>query len=121
MTRKYEGKAWDEARRKIRRALAAITDEEDAAITAAALRDPDNPPWPDEMIARARPASEVHPDNVADWRRRTRGKQKAPVKTLVSLRLDDDVIAHFRDGGDGWQTRINAALRKAARLKRKAV
>ena len=79
MTKKYEGKEWDEARRKVRRALAAMTDEEDAEITAAALRDPDNPPWPDEMIARARPASEVHPDIVADWRR-TRGKQKAPVQ-----------------------------------------
>ncbi len=37
-------------------------------------------------------------------------------KQLVSVRLDADVIAHFREPGAGWQTRLNAALRKAAGL-----
>jgi uncharacterized protein (DUF4415 family) len=37
-------------------------------------------------------------------------------KKPVSLRLDDDVVAHFRRTGRGWQSRINAALRKAAKL-----
>lgn len=37
-------------------------------------------------------------------------------KRAVSLRLDPDVIDWFRDSGPGWQTRINAALRKAAGL-----
>ncbi|MCX7308844.1 MAG: BrnA antitoxin family protein [Afipia sp.] len=36
------------------------------------------------------------------------------VKELVSLRIDQDVLEHFQDGGAGWQERINAALRKAA-------
>ena len=36
------------------------------------------------------------------------------VKELVSLRIDQDVLAHFQEGGPGWQDRINAALRKAA-------
>jgi uncharacterized protein (DUF4415 family) len=36
------------------------------------------------------------------------------VKELVSLRIDQDVLAHFQDGGPGWQDRINEALRKAA-------
>ena len=36
------------------------------------------------------------------------------VKELVSLRIDQDVLAHFQEGGPGWQERINAALRKAA-------
>ena len=35
------------------------------------------------------------------------------VKELVSLRLDQDILEHFREGGPGWQERINAALRKA--------
>jgi len=34
----------------------------------------------------------------------------------VSLRLDPDVLAHFRRSGRGWQSRINAVLRKAAKL-----
>lgn len=36
------------------------------------------------------------------------------VKELVSLRIDQDVLEHFQEGGPGWQDRINAALRKAA-------
>jgi uncharacterized protein (DUF4415 family) len=36
------------------------------------------------------------------------------VKELVSLRLDQDVLEHFRADGPGWQDRINQALRKAA-------
>ena len=36
------------------------------------------------------------------------------VKELVSLRIDRDVLEHFREGGPGWQDRINDALRKAA-------
>lgn len=38
------------------------------------------------------------------------------VKELVSLRIDQDVLEHFQDGGPGWQERINAALRKASKL-----
>jgi uncharacterized protein (DUF4415 family) len=36
------------------------------------------------------------------------------VKELVSLRIDQEVLEHFREGGAGWQDRINDALRKAA-------
>ncbi|MDI3467989.1 MAG: hypothetical protein OJF62_000052 [Pseudolabrys sp.] len=46
---------------------------------------------------------------------RGRPKSKAP-KHAVSLRLDTDVVAYFRRGGRGWQSRINAALRKVAKL-----
>ena len=45
-----------------------------------------------------------------------RGRPKSTdPKQPVSLRLDADVIAHFRRAGRGWQSRINSALRKAAR------
>ncbi|MFD2845670.1 BrnA antitoxin family protein [Paracoccus cavernae] len=37
-------------------------------------------------------------------------------KVAVSLRLDPDVVEAFKRGGDGWQTRMNEALRKAAHL-----
>src|SRR5688572_19550695 len=37
-------------------------------------------------------------------------------KQLISLRLDPEVIEFFRATGDGWQTRINAELRKIAGL-----
>jgi uncharacterized protein (DUF4415 family) len=42
--------------------------------------------------------------------------KKAMPKEAVNIRLDPDVVAHFRAGGAGWQSRINAALRKVAGL-----
>lgn len=47
--------------------------------------------------------------------RRGRPKAAAP-KRAINIRLDPDVLAHFRATGRGWQSRINAALRKAAGL-----
>jgi uncharacterized protein (DUF4415 family) len=37
----------------------------------------------------------------------------AEAKKQVTLRLDADLLESFRAGGAGWQTRINATLRKA--------
>ena len=37
-------------------------------------------------------------------------------RELVSLRIDQDVLAHFQEAGPGWQDRLNAALRMAAGL-----
>ena len=48
--------------------------------------------------------------------RRGRPTSDAP-KEALSLRLDPDVIAHYRATGPGWQSRINETLRKAANLK----
>ncbi len=42
--------------------------------------------------------------------------RKAAPKEAVNIRLDPDVLAHFRGGGRGWQSRINAVLRKAVGL-----
>jgi uncharacterized protein (DUF4415 family) len=68
----------------------------------------------------ARPASEVlpeifPPDTAASLLRRRgqRGRQKAPTKTSVTLRLDPDVLERFKATGPGWQTRINETLRRA--------
>jgi uncharacterized protein (DUF4415 family) len=32
-------------------------------------------------------------------------------KQAISLRIDQDVLTWFRDGGPGYQTRMNAVLR----------
>ena len=45
-----------------------------------------------------------------------RGRPAGSAKRLVSLRLDQAVLDHFRATGPGWQTRVNEALRKAAGL-----
>lgn len=97
----------------MRRRLVRPTPEEDAAITAAAENDPDNPPLTDEEMRQMRPFAEVHPDLV-----RRRGPQKAPTKVPVTIRLDPDVVQRFKSGGPGWHARINLALRKAVGLDR---
>ena len=73
-----------------------------------------------EMIRSMRPFSEAEQDV---WRRavdRARGRppSESP-KQAISIRLDGDVIEHFKKGGPGWQSRVNAALRKQAKLGRK--
>jgi uncharacterized protein (DUF4415 family) len=46
-----------------------------------------------------------------------RGRPKAATtKSSVTLRLDPDVVETFKAAGPGWQSRMNAALRKAAGL-----
>jgi len=68
-------------------------------------------------LARARPAHEVLPKLVgakaAGELLRSRGRPpKANPKALVTLRLDTEILSHFKAGGAGWQTRINTALKR---------
>ena len=85
---------------------------EEVAVYAGIARDPDAPELTKEDFAQMRPAVEVVPDLVA-YSLRRRGKQKAPTKELVSIRLDSDIANHFRSSGPGWQARLNDTLRQA--------
>jgi uncharacterized protein (DUF4415 family) len=50
--------------------------------------------------------------------RRGRGRPKTDTpKEQISVRLDRDVLAKLREAGPGWQSQINALLRRALRLK----
>ncbi len=75
------------------------TAAEDRAIKAGVRRDPDTRELSAEDFAqmrpfrRGRPASAVH-------------------KVPVTVRLDPGVVEFFREGGPGWQTRMNDALSK---------
>ena len=89
--------------------IAAQYDEE-TAINVGIARDPDNPEWTAEMFKRARPAIEVHPHLVAHSLRR-KHKEEGLSKREVSIELDIDLLAHFLEGGPGWQERLNDALR----------
>jgi uncharacterized protein (DUF4415 family) len=48
--------------------------------------------------------------------RRGRPPLSGKPKTAITLRLDEDVVEAYRETGDGWQTRINADLRRARKL-----
>jgi uncharacterized protein (DUF4415 family) len=75
------------------------TDEEDAAITAAAISDPDAVPFTDAEWEQVKPLV----------------RRGCPLgsgsKTQVTLRLDVEVIQKFKASGDRGQTRINNALK----------
>jgi uncharacterized protein (DUF4415 family) len=106
------------AHRRAKRALAGMSDEEDAAIRVGALADPDNPPLTGEQLAKFQPTADVRPDLIRRLRGQ-RGTQKSkPLKERVSLRLDPEVVDHFRRRGPGWQSRINATLRKVLKLRK---
>ena len=86
--------------------------EEEAGLRAGIEADPDTLELDEEWFAKARPASEMHPRVVEHYRRR-RGRQRAPTKEHISIRLDADLAAHFRASGPGWQSRLNDVLRRA--------
>ncbi|MDO8422042.1 MAG: BrnA antitoxin family protein [Parvibaculum sp.] len=81
------------------------------------LIDDDNPEWTSADFKRARPAAEVLPADLLailpKRKRGERGPQKTPTKEQVTLRLDNDVLAYFKENGPGWQTRINDTLKKS--------
>ena len=71
---------------------------------------------------RPRTLSDARTEAEAAFKKATKKEPEAPpkravlpgVRELVSLRIDQDVLDFFREGGPGWQDRINEALRKAA-------
>ena len=72
--------------------------EETATIQAGIAADPDTYELSDAEFAQLRPA---------------RGRPRsAEPKVHTGLRLDADVLAAFKAGGRGWQTRINNALKE---------
>ena len=75
------------------------TAAEDAVITAAANADPDARPFTDAEWAQVRPLVR---------RGRPLGSGS---KAQVTLRLDREVLEAFKATGEGWQTRINDALK----------
>jgi uncharacterized protein (DUF4415 family) len=50
---------------------------------------------------------------VLDWSKAVVGKFYRPIKKPLTIRLDADVLAWLKSQGRGYQTRINALLRKA--------
>ncbi len=51
--------------------------------------------------------------------RRPRGPQKAPRKVSTTIRLDADIVEHFKNGGAGWQPRINGVLKRHVELEQR--
>jgi len=89
-----------------KRKLVMPTAAEDAAITAAALSDPDALPLSDAQLRQLKPL-------------RPRGRPAGSgTKVQVTMRIDEDVLEAFKTDGDGWQTRMNGALREWLQMHR---
>jgi uncharacterized protein (DUF4415 family) len=74
-------------------------------------RDPDDAPeWTAKQFERA---DLYHGNKLI---RAGRPPSENP-KVALKLRIDPDIVEHFRATGPGWQTRINDTLRKAVKLK----
>ena len=73
------------------------TPEEEAAIKSGIDADPDTFEPTDEQFAQMK-------------RRGGRPKLAHP-KVAVTVRYDAEIIERFKESGEGWQTRMNDALR----------
>ncbi len=79
------------------------------AAGASKWVDPDDAPELDEAFFAG---AEIREGDKLIRRGRPRS---ATPKQSVTLRLDQEIIAAFRQTGPGWQSRINEALRDAIR------
>ncbi len=70
-----------------------------------------------EIESIAENDSEGVPMSDGEW---ARAEIRQPVKKPVGLKLDDDMLAWFKAQGRGYQTRINAVLRRYVEAQRKA-
>jgi uncharacterized protein (DUF4415 family) len=79
--------------------------------------DPDDAPeLTDELLDRVWDSAVFrHGDKII---RRGRPPLGEKAKGVVTMRLDADVLESYRALGAGWQTQINADLRRARKLKK---
>jgi uncharacterized protein (DUF4415 family) len=60
----------------------------------------DTPELTDEQLKQLKPS---HYRNMANYK---------PIKKTVNIRLDADIIEWLKSGGESYQTRMNAILRR---------
>jgi len=72
--------------------------------------------WTDAEIETMAASDPDHPALDADF---WKGVDRLPRKEAISIKLDGDVLAFFRKQGRGYQTRINAVLRRYMQAQRK--
>jgi uncharacterized protein (DUF4415 family) len=73
-----------------------------------------SPPATRKQLAQAKPFAQAFPELAETMRKNLGGRPRLETpKQAVSIRLDADVLAKFRATGPGWQSRINAVLKRA--------
>jgi uncharacterized protein (DUF4415 family) len=87
------------------------------AVDLANLPSPTKRRKADLAALAARPDSEIDFSDIPPltddfWKNAVRGKYYKPTKTSTTVRIDSDVLAWLRAQGKGYQSRINAILRR---------
>jgi uncharacterized protein (DUF4415 family) len=81
--------------------LPPLTAKQEAELKALAAK-------PDSAIDHG----DIPPLDDAFWRNAVRNPVYRPTKTSTTVRLDTDVLLWLRSQGKGYQSRINAILRR---------
>jgi uncharacterized protein (DUF4415 family) len=68
--------------------------------------------WGQAVVAKGGGYAAVRAAVAAKRKPGQRGPQVAPTKQLVSVRYSPEVLAFFKSGGAGWQTRMDEALKQ---------
>ncbi|KIQ01081.1 MULTISPECIES: BrnA antitoxin family protein [Rhizobium/Agrobacterium group] len=92
-----------------------LSNEEEAEVQRMIAADPDAPEATDEEIAQAKPFREAFPELAKSINREMSRRGRPPAdstKTPVTIRLDPDLVKHYKETGRGWQSRLNDDLRK---------
>ena len=79
-----------------------------------------NPEWTEADFRKAVHLRGTALEKAVKALRRGRGLQKKPKKIAISIRVHPDIIAHFKSGGAGWQSRMEKALMAASTGKKAA-
>ena len=74
----------------------------------------ENPEWSEADFKNAIHLNGVSMAEAVEALRRGRGPQKEPKKVAISIRLNPDIVKHFKSGGAGWQARMEKVLEKAS-------
>jgi len=75
-------------------------------------------PLTDEEIKRLRPARELFARKGIPMPRPVGRPRQEKTKVRVTMRIDPDVLEHFKAQGPGWQTRMGKILEEAANKSR---
>ena len=94
------------------------TKEEWAAVIAAApgtdrpLTAREKRQWDNAVVVQGGGYQAIRAAVAAKRKPGERGPQRSPTKQLVSVRYSPEVLNYFKSSGDGWQTRMDEALKQ---------
>ena len=88
-------------------AVLAAAPGKDRPLTAKEQRQ-----WDNAVVVKGGGYQAVRAAVAAKRKPGERGPQRSPTKQLVSVRYSPEVLTYFKASGEGWQTRMDEALKQ---------